>query len=258
MKKLIVANWKMNPQTLKEARVLMHSVEHRAHTLLNTEIVVCPPTLFISALGHSIGHVSLGVQNAMWEDQGAFTGELSPAALKEFEIKYALVGHSERRIHFGETDEQVGLKVGNLLKHKITPIVCLGGGEKVTRATTKRTVTRQLSMAIKDLQKEEVNKIVFAYEPTWAISSIKNSEPAKEENVVEMVDHIRDLVAKETTKSIAEAVKVLYGGTVNSFNVNIFARHSQISGALVGSASLDPDNFWEVIKEFERESIHNP
>jgi triosephosphate isomerase (TIM) len=142
------------------------------------------------------------------------------------------------------------------LKHHIHPIVCLGGEPGAKKTDMARLVTRQFIAAMRGLDKEEIKRIIFAYEPIWAISTMKNSQPATGEHAVELIQHIQDLLSKKIGKECAKVMKILYGGTVNKNNVHEFAEHPIIDGALVGGASLDLENFWHVVWEFARESVH--
>ncbi|MBI3952576.1 MAG: triosephosphate isomerase [Candidatus Doudnabacteria bacterium] len=248
MKKLVVANWKMNPVSLDLGRKIFMSIEHRMHLAKNTEAVICPPSLFLPAFSHYSAKVKLGAQNLSWEEQGAFTGEISPLMVKAFKTDYAILGHSERRLFFGETDSMVAFKLYAALKHKLIPIVCLGGEKNAKKDDMKKLVAKQFKAVTRQIEKKDLHRIVFVYEPVWAISTMKNSEPATGEHANELVEYIHELAGVNS--------HVLYGGTVNKNNVQQFAKYPMIDGALVGAASLDPDNFWQIIKEFERESIH--
>ncbi len=257
MKKLIIANWKMNPNSLDEARKLFYSVEHRMHLVSDkAEVAVLAPYIFLPLLSHHSSYARLGAQDMFWLESGAFTGEVSVKQLKNFKIDYILLGHSERRMFFGETDAFINLKLHTALKHKLIPIVCLGGDAKVTKATSKKLVTKQFSAAIKAINKKDIEKIVFVYEPTWAISTMKHAHAANGEDASEITIHIRSLIAKHIGVTRAANMRILYGGSVSKTNVNEFAKYPTIDGALVGAASLDPENFFSVVKEFHRESIH--
>jgi triosephosphate isomerase len=176
--------------------------------------------------------------------------------LKIWKVAYVILGHSERRIYLGETDSMVNAKIVAALNAKIIPVVCLGGEEGAIKSEMKTLVTKQFVKAIRGLDKKHLEKIIFVYEPVWAISTMKNAKPANGEHAVEMIDHIRSLIARRLTRERAANMRVLYGGSVNKDNVSEFAKHPQIDGALVGAASLDANNFWAVIEEFNRESIH--
>jgi triosephosphate isomerase len=256
MKKLIIANWKMNPQSVEEARKLVASFEYRLHTVSeHTDVVVCPPYVFLPPLTHYIHGVKLGAQNVSWVEHGAMTGEISPAQIKQWNVQYVILGHSERRLYMGETDSIVNAKIHTVLKNKLTPVVCLGGEEGATKDDMKSLVTRQFGKVTKGLDKKQLEKIVYVYEPVWAISTMRKSVPATGEHAIELVEHIYSLLEKRIGK-MAHSVRVLYGGTVNKDNVHEYAKYPKIDGALVGAASLDPDNFWQIVSEFNRESIH--
>ena len=156
----------------------------------------------------------------------------------------------------GETDSIVNAKIHVALKYKITPVVCLGGEEGARRDDMKTLVTRQFAQVTKKLEQGQIASLVYVYEPVWAISTMKKSVPATGEHAAELIDHIYGLLEKKLGKGIGRNSRVLYGGTVNKENVSQYAKYPQIDGALVGAASLDPDNFWQIVSEFNRESIH--
>jgi triosephosphate isomerase len=256
MKKLIIANWKMNPQTVEDARKLASEIQKRMHNISGqTEVVVCAPFVYLPSLGHYMDRVHLGAQNVSWEERGAFTGEISATMLKPWKVSFVILGHSERRLYLGETDSVVNSKIIACLNHKITPIVCLGGEEGIVKKEIQSSITKQFVKVTKNLGKRDLEKIVYVYEPTWAISTMKNSQPETGEHANQVIEHIYDLLEHRIGKS-AHVVRVLYGGTVNKNNVFEYAKFPKIDGALVGAASLDPDNFWHIIKEFDRERIH--
>jgi triosephosphate isomerase (TIM) len=253
-KKIIVGNWKMNPKTALEARKLFSSLEHRLSTVSrNVETVICPPAVFFPPLSHYSHLLQLGAQNMSWAESGSLTGEISPLQLLEWNVKFVILGHSERRIYLGETDSMVSMKLVAALKAKLRPIVCLGGEEGAKQTDMVKLVTKQFNAAVKTLDKKAIEKIIFAYEPTWAISTMKNSKPASGKHAQELIAHIRALLAKKLGAVGAKNMPVIYGGTGNKDNVAIYAKFSEIDGALVGAASLDSDNFWAVISEFNRQ-----
>ena len=256
MKRLIIANWKMNPQTLEEAKKLMVSWQHRLHFVADhVEVVICPPFVFLPSLHHHVAVIKLGAQNMSWIEEGALTGEVSAIQLKHWNVSYVILGHSERRLYLGETDSIVNEKVKLALYHKLTPILCLGGEQGADRDQMQSLVTKQFAACTKDVEDKNLHKIVYVYEPTWAISTMNKSRPETGEHAAEMVDHIYTLLEHRIGKA-AKTAKVLYGGTVNKLNVHEYAKFPQIDGALVGAASLDSENFWQIIKEFHRESLH--
>jgi len=257
MKKLIIGNWKMNPKTIQTARQIFASIEHRMPAVsAHTEVAIAAPFVFLPALSHYSHHVKLGAQNVSWAEAGALTGEISGPQLKAWGTEFVVLGHSERRIYLGETDSMVCEKVKACLHFGITPVVCLGGDEKPKKDDMRKLVTKQFNAITKGVLRKDLHKIIYVYEPSWAISTMKNSQPATGEHAAELVQHIQDLLAKKLGKEMAKNCYILYGGTVNKNNVHEFARYAFIDGVLVGAASLDPDNFFEIIKEFNREAIH--
>ncbi len=256
MKKIIVANWKMNPKNLDDAKRLAMAWEHRMHAMEHVQVVIAAPFIYLPPLKHYTNYTSLGAQNMSWAEEGAFTGEISPLQLKQWDVQYVILGHSERRIYLGETDSVVNAKIQTALNNKITPIVCLGGEEGAVKGEMKTLVTKQFIKCTKGLDEKQLLKIIYAYEPIWAISTMKNSKPADGAHAAELIDHIFALIGKKTGKEAARNAKVIYGGTVNKNNVAEYAKYPQIDGALVGSASLDSENFWNIVKEFNREAIH--
>jgi triosephosphate isomerase (TIM) len=257
MKKLIVANWKMNPETIVEARGLLNPIEHKLHGLdKNVEVCICVPSVFLPVLSNMAHTVILGAQNISWLEKGSLTGEVSGKQLKQWNIKYVILGHSERRSYIGETDEMINKKIIQAIKLKLSPIVCLGGDRKAKEENMSPIVTSQFHAAIKDLDRKQIEKIVFVYEPTWAISTSKQHRQATGEHALQHLLQIQNLLANQVGKERSKNMRILYGGTVNKNNVHEYAMHPEIDGVLVGAASLDPNDFWEVINEFSRESIH--
>ena len=247
----------MNPTTLAEARQLVASIGHRMHQVADhTEVVICAPFVFLPGLTHHGQEIKFGAQNLSWAEPGALTGEISASQLKELHIQYVILGHSERRLYLGETDSVINAKVSIALHHKITPILCFGGEAGAIKSEMKNLVTKQFINCTKGLDKKQLAKIVYVYEPVWAISSMKNSHPADGEHALELVEHIYHLLGRHIGVEAARNIRVLYGGTVNKTNVSEYAKFPQIDGALVGVASLESENFWAVIKEFNRQAVH--
>ncbi|MBX4191430.1 MAG: triose-phosphate isomerase [Candidatus Doudnabacteria bacterium] len=257
MKKLIIANWKMNPQSVEEARRLVSTFEHRMPAVSgHTEVVMCPPFVYLPAFTHYLHAVKLGAQNCSWVEHGAMTGEISPGQIKQWNVEYVILGHSERRLYMGETDSIVNAKIVSVLKNKMTPVVCLGGEEGAVKEGMKELVTNQFHKVTKNLERKQLEKIVYVYEPVWAISTMRKSVRATGEHANEMVEHIYKLLEKRIGRHASGTIRVLYGGTVNKDNVQEYAKYPKIDGALVGAASLDSENFWAIVSEFNRESIH--
>jgi triosephosphate isomerase len=243
----VAGNWKMN-KTVAEARDLVFKMSNQLREIGGVEKVLCPPftsLVAVSALleGTDIG---LGAQDMHWEEKGAFTGEVSPAMVKEF-CRYVILGHSERRAYFGETDQTVNQKLLAAQKFDLTPIVCVGETlEQYESNQTREVVARQTSQSLRDVDPAFASRIVVAYEPVWAIGTGKASSGEGANQVVK--DIIRpalgELYGNETTQSI----RVLYGGSVTAANAAEFFTQSDIDGALVGGASLKIDEFVAIVK----------
>jgi triosephosphate isomerase (TIM) len=221
MKKLIIANWKLNPTTLKDAQSLAASISVKAK---NT-VVLCPPTIYLS----SIIYPRVGAQDCFWQEKGAFTGEVSPLQLKDLKIKYCIIGHSERR-SIGESDGMINFKLRTLLEHKITPVLCVGFGTTVEQDDLEvvDVLRSQLEAGLKEV---DASKIVVAYEPVWAIGTGHNATAEHAEKISIFI------------KTKYGIPKVLYGGSVNSQNAKEFLKQTNVGGLLVGGASLIAKEF---------------
>ena len=244
---LVAGNWKMN-KTVAEARELISVMSPKLREIQNVEKVLCPPYLAIPDAvqllqGSGIG---LGAQNLHWEEKGAFTGEVSPGMVKEF-CQYVIIGHSERRTYFGETDERVNKKLHAALKAGLTPIVCVGETlEQYEAGTTSEVVRRQINIGLAGVDSASAPRIVVAYEPVWAIGTGKASSGENADFVHHQVIRtaLRELYGVEN----ASAIRILYGGSVTAANAAEFFAFADIDGALVGGASLKPDEFVAITK----------
>ena len=243
----VAGNWKMN-KTIAEARGLVAEMAPILGEIKGVEKVLCPPfmALFpVAALlqGTDIG---LGAQNLHWEAKGAFTGEVAPGMVAEF-CKYVIIGHSERRKYFGETDETVNKKLHAARNANLIPILCVGETEKeYEEGKTAEVVTRQVREGLKELTTEFAAKVVIAYEPVWAIGTGRAANGEYAEMVVR--DYIRKPYTEMYGESAAQAVRVLYGGSVTGANAAEFFGQADIDGALVGGASLKVDDFVVIAK----------
>lgn len=237
---IIAGNWKMN-KTIEEAIKLVREIKNNLRD--DVETVVCVPFTSLYEVKKEIAGTSLklGAQNMHWEDSGAFTGEISPIMLKEIGVDYVIIGHSERRQYFGETDETVNKKIKSAIKHNITPIVCVGETlEQRENNIEKEIVKSQVLKAFSGIEGIDMEKIVIAYEPVWAIGTGKT---ASKEDANDMISFIRNIIMEEYGKEIADRVRIQYGGSVNSGNITEIMNQSDIDGALVGGASLKPEEF---------------
>lgn len=248
MRKIIVANWKMNPNLLAEAKSLFRKVRQASQGVKNVTTVICPPFVWLPLFSKQKKSIFLGGQDVFWETQGAFTGEVSPLMLKELGCQYVIVGHSERREFLGETNEMINQKVKAALKAGLKVVLCVG--EK-TRIETKKSkvvsgvIEEQLQKALSGISTRLVLDILVAYEPIWAIGTGVADNP---DDVLQASLLIRKVVAKLFSQEKAEKIKVLYGGSVTSKNVASFLAQPNIDGALIGTASLKPEEFSKILK----------
>ncbi len=241
-KPLVAGNWKMN-KTVEEARALIFDMSLKLRKIEGVEKVICPPFTALVA-GHSLltgTDIGLGAQNMHWEDKGAFTGEIAPGMVREF-CQYVIIGHSERRTYFGETDATVNKKVLAAQRHGLTPIVCVGETlEENESGRTAEVVRRQVLEGLKGLDAAFVPQVVIAYEPVWAIGTGRASS-GENANAVHR-DVIRPAFAALYGEEAAQGVRILYGGSVTSANAAEFFAQPDIDGALVGGASLKIEEF---------------
>lgn len=246
-KKVIAGNWKMN-KVLSEAGEFMDSVVPKAPKGNDVEAIVCAPFPFLSKLVEQVkgSEVKVAAQNMHFEDSGAFTGEVSPVMLKDLGVTHVVLGHSERRELFSETNELVNKKTKAAFAHDLTPIVCVGETLDQREANeTMNIVGEQVKQAVAGLTNEQVAETIIAYEPVWAIGTGKT---ATSEQANEVCTEIRKVVAEVTSADVAEKVIIQYGGSVKPANVDELLAQSDIDGALVGGASLDPESFLQLVE----------
>jgi triosephosphate isomerase (TIM) len=241
-KPILAGNWKMN-KTSAEARDLAAKLIPLVTGVKEREIVLGPPFTSLQAVSEAIRgtNISLSAQNMHWEDKGAFTGEISAEMLLDLGCRYVIIGHSERRQYFGETDETVNKKVKQALKKGLLPIMCVGETLAEREAgKLNEIINRQVSGGLKDLTADEMKKIVIAYEPVWAIGTGKTATPDQANEVHAL---IRQKVKSLYSPDIAEGLRIQYGGSVTPENVSTLMAMPDIDGALVGGASLKPESF---------------
>ncbi|NLY55934.1 MAG: triose-phosphate isomerase [Firmicutes bacterium] len=242
---LIAGNWKMH-KTVAEAVELVEGLL-KADLPAPVEVLVCPPFTALSEVAKIVAgtKIKLGAQNLHWEKQGAYTGEVSPVMLAELGCEYVIIGHSERRQYFGETDEAVNRKVKAALEHGIKPIICVGESLAEREAgVTEELIQRQVRAAIAGLSAAELASIVIAYEPIWAIGTGKTADGPEANRIGRL---IRETIAA-VDRAAGEVVRILYGGSVKPENFAEFAAQSDIDGALVGGASLKADQFAAIVR----------
>ena len=247
-KNLIVGNWKMNATHL-DAIQMVQKLSYRLDPkdFDRVEVVVCPPFTALRSVQTVIEAdrllIRLGAQHTYWEEAGAYTGEVSAPMLAKLAVSYVICGHSERRQLFGETDETVNRRAKAILANGLIPIVCVGETlEQRESDETEQVVASQLDGGLAALKGEDLEKVVIAYEPVWAIGTGRNASPDDAGAVCEL---IRTRLGE---RAEAEAIRILYGGSVNAGNVRALMAKRHIDGALVGGASLDPDGFASICR----------
>ena len=245
---LVAANWKMH-KTLGEARAFLREFLPRTQGVKGVEIAIAPPFTALAAVSEALQGTSvrLAAQNMHPEPQGAYTGEISPVMLRDVGCHYVIIGHSERRQHFGEDDAFINRKLLAAFEHGLVPILCVGETLEERRAgQTERVLERQLKGALQGAPREHVQRLVIAYEPVWAIGT---GETASPDDAQQGARFLRDLVAKLYDETTAQSVRVQYGGSVKPDNARALMAQPDVDGALVGGASLDPEQFAQIVAE---------
>lgn len=246
-KPIIAGNWKMN-KTIGEARELVTALKGKVADATDVEIVVAPPFTALSPVAEVIkgSNIRLAAQDMYWEEEGAFTGEVSPLMLKDVGCQYVIIGHSERRTYFSETNETVNKKVKSAHAHSLNPIVCVGERlEERESGVTEDVVKDHVINGLAGLTEEQMLNTVIAYEPVWAIGTGKTATP---EQAQEVHRFIRELLTETYSSTVAEAVRIQYGGSVKPNNVAQLMAQPDIDGGLIGGASLDADSFTQIVK----------
>ncbi len=240
--------------TAKSAENLFKLLNKELRKIRGAEIVVCPPFVYIAGLFEFLlrrkkTRIKLGAQNCFWEGQGSYTGEISPIMLKNLGCKYIIVGHSERRKFLNETNQMINRKVQAVLALGLIPVLCIGETkEDKERGKISIVLRSQIENALKKVSKKEILKIIFAYEPRWAIGT--GSACGSDEACVARL-LIQKIIAQKYSLQTAKKVQILYGGSVNSANAANFIKDAGFQGVLVGSASLDPEEFVKIVKELK-------
>jgi triosephosphate isomerase len=247
-KKIVAANWKMN-MTQAESERFVESFTRDIGKIADVEVVIIPPFTAIAKVSEALGraqNIKVGAQNMYWEKSGPFTGEISAALLRDLFVHYVVLGHSERRTLFCETDEVVNRKVRAALEAKLCPIVCVGETlEQRDNGNVEKILSIQLRGSLAGLKPKELQDSVIAYEPVWAIGTGRNATPQQAQEAHAFIRRILGEISDETT---AERVRIQYGGSVKPENARELMRQADIDGALVGGASLDPRGFAQIVK----------
>jgi triosephosphate isomerase len=246
-KPLIAGNWKMY-KTINEAIELVNNLKRELIDLEEADIAVCPAYTALSEVADLLigSNIKLGAQDVYWQEEGAFTGEVSSLMLKDVGCDYVIIGHSERRKYFFETDETVNKKIKAVQTKGLTPIFCVG--ETLEEREAQKTidvVEQQLKGGLKGLSGDDVLKLVIAYEPVWAIGTGRTATPQQAQEVHEF---IRKMLKQNTSSEVADEVRILYGGSVKPSNIKELMQQTDIDGALVGGASLESAAFTEIVK----------
>lgn len=243
----VAGNWKMN-KTVEQATLLVADMLPGLEAVRTVDRVICPPFTSLSMVSGMLAgtEVGLGAQNLHWEESGAFTGEVSPAMVKEF-CKFVIIGHSERRALFGETDESVNLKIKAALAVGLIPIVCVGETlEENESGKTEAVVSRQVKMGFAGISKDAASDIVVAYEPVWAIGTGKAASAWQANDIIGGV--VRRNLADTFGADVADRIRILYGGSVKGSNAAEFFAQSDVDGGLIGGASLKAEDFVQIVE----------
>ena len=248
---IIAGNWKMY-KDVNAAIELANEIKRSTFDVENVEIVLCPPFTDLGDVGEMLleTNIALGAQNCYWEDEGAFTGEISVAMIKSVGCRYVIIGHSERRKYFGETDETVNRKITAAISGGLIPIMCVGETlEEREAGKTLERVRTQVTEGLKGFEEAYLDPLVIAYEPVWAIGTGRTATPDQAQEVHVM---IRNLLGELYSEAFSESKCVLYGGSVKPDNIGDLMAEEDIDGGLIGGASLKSDSFVDIIKTTSR------
>jgi triosephosphate isomerase len=250
-KPLIAGNWKMN-KDVKEAIALVNEIKRAVFDVENVDIVICPPFTDLSDIDEMLveSNIALGAQNCYWEKEGAFTGEISTDMLKSVGCRYVIIGHSERRQYFGETDETVNKRLKAAIDAGLIPIMCIGEVLEEREADKTLDVVRtQITEGLKGFDESFLDPLIIAYEPVWAIGTGKTATP---DQAQEVHAFIRGLLRDPFSESFSGSRCILYGGSIKPDNIEDLMRKEDVDGGLVGGASLKAENFIDLIEKTSR------
>jgi len=245
-KKIIAGNWKMN-KSVSEAADLATDIKTELADFRDADIVLCPPFTALKAVGDIITqtHIKLGAQNMHWAGNGAYTGEISPSMLRDIYCHYVILGHSERRAMFGETDEFINKKVKAAIAGNLVPIVCVGETLPEREAGSAKDVVKTQLVGSLDALGEDIDRLIIAYEPVWAIGTGKTATP---EQAQEMHAFIRQVLKVMSSEEVAESIRIQYGGSMKPSNAGELLMQPDIDGGLIGGAALDARSFIELVR----------
>ncbi len=243
---LIAANWKMH-KTVQEAKSFVAALQPKIATVRERDVLICPPFPLIHAVDQARKEtpILLGAQNMYFEEKGAFTGEVSGPMLKDLHCEFVILGHSERRWVFGETDELINKKVLAAVTHGLIPILCVGEKlEEREKNLTEQVILNQMDLGVKNVPENVIGTMVIAYEPVWAIGTGRNASAKDAHDAIAL---IREFIHSRFGSGAADKLRILYGGSVKPDNMATYMHEEGIDGALVGGASLDPESFAKLV-----------
>ncbi len=236
-------------KNINESIELVNEIKRAVYDIDNVGMIVCPPFVNLSEISEMLseGNIGLGAQNCYWESEGAYTGEIAPKMLKSVGCRYVIIGHSERRKYFQETDETVNAKIKSVINEGLVPIMCVGETlEEREAGKMEQVVKKQVTEGLKALDEAFLSTLVIAYEPVWAIGTGKTATPQQAQEVHSM---IRELIKGMYSEVFANSIRILYGGSVKSDNIEELMSEVDIDGGLIGGASLKSDSFADIIKK---------
>lgn len=244
-KRIVIGNWKMNPSSEKDAVTLARRVDEGVGALKRAAVLIAPPHVFLRRVVDEVGHVGVGTQDAFWEPSGPYTGEVSYQQAKSAGAEFVIVGHSERRIYLGESGEMIAKKLKAVLSHGMKGVLCIGERERVDREVAS-VVGDQLLSALEGAAKNDIGRLIVAYEPVWATSTVAGSGPDTPQSAAKTALYIKKILVSRFGTAAGSAVPVVYGGSVNVKNAESFMREGMMAGVLVGGASIDAKAFVEI------------
>ena len=246
MNKILIANWKMNPSSEKEAKKLVREYVDEIKSSKGVDVVACPPFQYISTLHNEYSgtKISLGAQDVFYEKKGSFTGEVSVDSLVDLKVSHVIVGHSERR-SLGETNEDVAKKVKTCIKSGVIPVICIGEAERSDDGKYLKYLDKEILESLNGLARKDIAKLVIAYEPIWAIGKDK---PMSGYEMHQMSIYIRKVLVKKYGKNITNKIRVIYGGSINDSNADDMVENGNIDGLIIGRASLDAKQVFSLTK----------
>lgn len=246
-----IANWKMNPSSLGEAKRLVEQIKSQTKKIKErkeAKIIICPPVAFFSSIARKNSSLAFGFQDISWEERGAYTGDISVLMARDLGAEYCIIGHGERRKYHQETNEICNKKIELCLKNNIIPIYCIGENKKEKSAgKTGAVIKNQLNVGLRGINFVNIKNIIIAYEPLWAISSQKGAQAENPNNVLEVSILIRKILYDSYDRKAARSIPIVYGGSVNYRNASEFIKNDGLNGFLIGANSLSPFNFSSII-----------